>query len=57
MLGIMKDISPLQLYFISLICFVIANVVRDKSQFAHGAFLGAGVVLFLFGVYKKVSSK
>jgi hypothetical protein len=57
MLGTMKDISPLQLYFISLICFVIANVVRDKSQFAHGAFLGAGVVLFLFGVYKKVSSK
>jgi|TARA_R110000868_G_scaffold361554_1_gene623519 hypothetical protein len=53
----MKNFSPLQLYFISLICFVLANVLRDKSEFAHGAFLGAGVVLFLIGVYQKISSK
>lgn len=53
----MKNVSPIQLYFISLICFVLANVLRDKFDFAYGAFLGAGVVLFLMGVYKKVSSK
>jgi hypothetical protein len=53
----MKNISPLYLYFISLVCFVLANFVRDKIDFAYGFFLGAGVVVFLFGVYKKISSK
>lgn len=53
----MKNISPIYLYFISLVCFVLANLVRDKIDFAYGFFLGAGVVVFLLGVYKKVSGK
>ena len=53
----MKNTSPIILYFISLVCFVLANVLRDKIDFAYGFFLGAGVVFFLYGVYKKVSSK
>jgi hypothetical protein len=52
-----KNFSPLQLYFISLICFVLANVLRDKIDFAYGFFLGAGVVIFLYGVYKKINGK
>jgi hypothetical protein len=46
----MKNISPLYLYFISLVCFVLANLVHDKIDFAYGFFLGAGVVIFLYGV-------
>jgi hypothetical protein len=38
-----------------LFCF--ANLFSDKIDFAYGFFLGAGVVVFLFGVYKKISSK
>ncbi|OAZ04455.1 hypothetical protein FLB_14530 [Flavobacterium succinicans] len=53
----MKNISPLYLYFVSLICFVLANLVRGKMDFAYGFFLGTGVVLFLIGLYKKISSK
>jgi|TARA_R110002124_G_C8547034_1_gene478893 hypothetical protein len=53
----MKNISPLYLYFISLVCFVLANLVRDKIDFAYGFFLGAGVVIFLYGVYKKINGK
>lgn len=53
----MKNISPLYLYFISLVCFVLANILRDKVDFAYGFFLGAGIVIFLLGVYKKISAK
>ena len=53
----MKNISPLYLYFISLVCFVMANLVRDKIDFAYGFFLGTGVVIFLYGVYKKINGK
>jgi xanthine/uracil permease len=53
----MKNITPVFLYFISLVCFVLANLVRDKIDFAYGAFLGAGVVFFLYGLYKKFNSK
>jgi hypothetical protein len=53
----MKNVSPLYLYFVSLICLVLANLMRDKNQFVYGAFLGAGVVIFLIGIYKKFSAK
>jgi hypothetical protein len=53
----MKKSSPLYLYLISVVCFVLSNVLRDKVDFAHGAFLGAGVVFFLFAIYKKFTSK
>jgi hypothetical protein len=53
----MKNLSPLYLYFISMICLVLANFVRGKLDYAYGFFLGAGVVLFLIGIYKKFSAK
>ncbi|NRT12899.1 hypothetical protein HNQ00_002543 [Flavobacterium sp. 14A] len=53
----MKNISPLYLYFISLICFVLANILRDKVDFAYGFLLGFGVITFLFGLYKKISAR
>lgn len=52
----MKNISPIYLYFISLVAFVVANVLREKNDFAYGAFLGIGVVVFLFAIYKKFGS-
>ena len=53
----MKNLSPIILYFISLICFVLANVLRDKVDFAYGFFLGFGIIIFLFGLYKKIGAK
>lgn len=53
----MKNLSPLHLYFISLICFVLANLVRNKFDFVYGAFLGAGLVFFMLGIYKKFGAK
>jgi hypothetical protein len=32
-------------------------MVSDKNDFAYGFFLGAGVVIFLYGVYKKINGK
>ena len=53
----MKNVSPIYLYFMSLICFVLANLVRDKANFGYGFLLGLGVVIFLFGLYKKFGVK
>lgn len=53
----MKNLSPIYLYFISLISFVLANVLREKVSFAYGFFLGFGVVTFLLAIYKKFGSK
>ena len=41
----------------SMICLFLANLVRGKMDYAYGFFLGAGVVLFIIGVYKKFSAK
>ena len=53
----MKNISPLSLYFISIICFVLANLARDKYEFVYGALLGVGITTFLIAIYKKFSTK
>ena len=52
----MGNIKPLYLYFISLICFVLANILRDQVNFAYGFFLGFGVIVFLYALYKKFNS-
>lgn len=53
----MSNIKPLYLYFISLVCFILANVLKDKVNFAHGFFLGLGVIVFLYALYVKFNSK
>ena len=53
----MKKISPIYLYFISLVSFVLANILREKNDFAYGAFLGIGLVTLLFALYKKFGTK
>ena len=53
----MKNANPLQLYFISLLCFVLANLVKDKYDFVYGFLLFMGVVAFVIGIYRKFSAK
>lgn len=53
----MKNLNPLYHYGISVVCFVIANLVGQELGFVYGAFLGAGCVIFLLGFYKRISSK
>ncbi len=49
----MKQIKPIYLYVVSLLSFVLANVLREKNGYLYGVLLGLGLVLFLFGVLNK----
>ncbi|KVV14185.1 hypothetical protein AP058_02071 [Flavobacterium sp. TAB 87] len=49
-----KNIPPLVFYFASIICFVTANVSKDKSLSFYYILLGVGLVLFLIGLLRKL---
>lgn len=53
----MKSITPLYLYFLSLICLVTANIVREGNHILYLVLLVLGVVVFVLGIYKKFKSK
>lgn len=50
----LKNIPPITFYFGSIICFVFANVCKDKSVSFYYALLGVGLILFLFGLLNKM---
>ena len=50
-------ISPITFYFISIICFVLANVIREQSVPVYYLSLVLGLVFFFLGLYKRVNSK
>lgn len=49
----MKNISPITLYFLSLVSLVTANMVRETTTTAYLFLLILGVVFLILGVYKK----
>lgn len=53
----MKNISPIYLYMMSVVCFVIANLVRDKIILLYYILLMLGVILFVIGVKKRIQNK
>ena len=53
----MKNLAPIYLYMISVVCFVIANIVRDKVLFLYYILLMLGVVFFVIGLKKRISNK
>lgn len=52
-----KNSSPIYFYFISIIAFVLANIIRDKSVPVYYILLLTGLVFFILGFMKRVKTK
>ncbi len=50
-------LSPMTFYFISVICFVLSNVIREQSATIYYLSLVLGLGFFFVGLYKRVNSK
>lgn len=50
----LKNISAIAFYFASVICFVLANVLKDNNLSVYYALLVVGIVLFFLGVFKRI---
>jgi hypothetical protein len=53
----LKNISPLAFYFASVICFVLANVLRDNSLSFYYVLLVLGIGFFFMGILKRMKTK
>jgi hypothetical protein len=52
-----SKLSPMAFYFISVIAFVLANVIREQSVTVYYLSLVIGLVFFFLGLYKRVNTK
>jgi len=48
-----KNLSSIYLYLISVVCFVLANVIRDENIIIYYVLLVIGVGFFVLGLTKK----
>ncbi|PBJ14535.1 hypothetical protein [Flavobacterium sp. ACN6] len=53
----LKNISAVAFYFASVICFVLANVLKDSNLSVYYVLLVVGVILFFMGVIKRLRTK
>lgn len=53
----LKNITPLTFYFGSVICFVLANVLRAKISSFYYVLIVLGIVFFFMGVLKRLGTK
>ena len=49
-------LNPITFYFISIISFVLANVIREQSVPVYYLSLVIGVIFFFLGLYNRVNS-
>ncbi|SHF75576.1 hypothetical protein SAMN05444396_101230 [Flavobacterium segetis] len=52
-----KNLPVLYFYLISIVSFVIANIVRDQSITIYYIVLLIGIVSFFVGIMRRVKSK
>jgi hypothetical protein len=52
-----KNLNPIVFYLISVVCFVLANVIRDKNIAFYYGLLVLGLVLFVMGLTAKRKTK
>jgi hypothetical protein len=52
-----KNISPVAFYFASVLSFVLANVLKDKSLSFYYILLVLGLAFFFAGMLKRISTK
>ncbi|MFV8353333.1 hypothetical protein [Flavobacterium sp. XS2P14] len=53
----LKNTPPLYLYLVSIISFVLANVIRDKSLGFYYFLLLVGVIFFILGFIRRMKAK
>lgn len=53
----LKNITPVSFYFASVVCFVLANVLKDKSLSFYYILLVLGLGLFFAGMIKRIRTK
>jgi hypothetical protein len=53
----LKNITPVTFYFASVVCFVLANVLKDKSLSFYYVLLVLGLGLFFAGMFKRIRTK
>jgi pilus assembly protein TadC len=51
-----RKLSPIAFYFISVIAFVLANVLREQSILVYYIFVFVGLAFFFLGLYKRVNT-
>jgi hypothetical protein len=52
-----KNSNPIYFYFVSIIAFVLANFMRDKSIGFYYFLLVIGLVFFVLGFMKRLKTK
>ena len=52
-----KNLSAIYLYLISVICFVIANVIRDYNLIFYYILLMLGIGFFVIGLTKRIKKQ
>ncbi|OXA65594.1 hypothetical protein B0A67_24095 [Flavobacterium aquidurense] len=53
----LKNITPLTFYFASVICFVLANVIRNQTLSFYYVLLVLGLIFFFMGILKRLRTK
>jgi len=53
----LKNVTPVTFYFASVVCFVLANVLKDKSLSFYYILLVLGLCLFFAGMLKRIRTK
>jgi len=52
-----KNSNPIYFYFVSIIAFVLANLIRDKSVGFYYFLLVIGLIFFVLGFMKRLKTK
>jgi hypothetical protein len=55
--SIFNNLKPIQFYFVSIISFVTANLIRDESLVLYYILLIFGLISFVFGLIKRMKDK
>ena len=53
----LKNTPPMYLYLVSIISFILANLVRDKNLGFYYFLLIIGLVFFVLGFMKRLKTK
>jgi uncharacterized membrane protein YcaP (DUF421 family) len=52
-----KNSNPIYFYFVSIIAFIVANLIRDKNIGFYYFLLVIGLVFFVLGFMKRLKNK
>lgn len=52
-----NKLSPMALYFISIVFLVLSNIIRSHNLNLYYVLLVIGIIFFFLGLYKKIKTK